>query len=53
MVSFESTCTACGGTGKKKSDSGKGQSNEDCSTCQGQGIITTDELEPQDDPQLE
>ncbi len=47
---FESPCPACGGTGKKKSDSGKGYTAEDCSACGGTGKIFTEDTPPEDDP---
>jgi DnaJ-class molecular chaperone len=47
---FESPCPACGGTGKKKSDSGKGNTAEDCSACGGTGRIFTEDTPPEDDP---
>lgn len=50
MSSFESACPACSGEGKKRNDSGKGYTNEDCSSCGGTGKITTEELPPEDDP---
>ena len=43
MRAFESTCQACGGHGKKKSDSGKGYTAEDCPACGGSGTMVTEE----------
>jgi|HubBroStandDraft_4_1064222.scaffolds.fasta_scaffold03156_2 hypothetical protein len=38
--------------GKKKNDSGKGYTDEPCTQCDGRGQIMTEELDPEDDPQL-
>ena len=39
MAVIESKCWACDGTGKKRGDSGKGRTNEDCPKCGGTGKI--------------
>jgi DnaJ-class molecular chaperone len=49
MAVFELTCPACGGRGKKKSDSGQGYTKEDCPQCGGSGTILTDEITPEND----
>ena len=50
MTQYKSTCPACGGVGKKKNDSGKGYTDEDCPKCEGMGEIVTEETSPEDDP---
>ena len=50
MATFKSKCGACGGTGKKKRDSGKGHTDEPCIKCGGTGVIVTKETPPEDDP---
>jgi len=50
MKQYESTCPACNGNRKKKSDSGKGYTNEDCPECGGTGSIVVPETLPEDDP---
>jgi DnaJ-class molecular chaperone len=50
MSAFESICGTCGGTGKKRNDSGKSYSEESCPDCDGTGKIITEETAPEDDP---
>jgi len=52
MMQHESTCPACGGNRKKKNDSGKGYTDEDCPECEGTGIKVIEETSPEDDPFL-
>jgi DnaJ-class molecular chaperone len=47
---IKSDCPACSGTGRKKSDSGKGHTAEDCAACGGTGRIFTEETDPEYDP---
>lgn len=38
-MTYESICPACSGKGKKKSDSGKGYTDEDCSKVEEQEAL--------------
>ena len=43
MATFKSPCGACGGTGWRKRDSGKGHTDKPCPKCGGTGVIVTEE----------
>jgi len=50
MATFKSPCPKCDGTGKKRRDSGRGHTDEDCPDCGGTGEIITEETPPEKDP---